>query len=152
MRVAKFESLRVAFWAFVVAFGVCAGVFAFLKNPSKKTSMEHLEIMSRDMDSALSVGGVVVSTYSNAKIGGSLLMKNISAISWSAGLAENYRRELERRGWVLKVSGGRAVIMCKDGMIARIGGFSEKDSSRGFSREVYGFSMIYSHETVMECG
>jgi hypothetical protein len=147
----KDRSWKAIGWVLVVIFGLSVGLIAMLKNPSKAESEEHLETMTRDMDAALKMGGVVDSTYSNAKIGGSLLIKNIDAHSWNPDMANAYKLELARRGWVQKSNDVNVITLCKDHMLARINVFSEKDSSRGLPRDVYAFAMIYDLRTARSC-
>ncbi len=152
MRNTKDRSWKTIGWVLIMIFGLSVGLIAMLKNPSKAESEEHLATMNRDMDVALKIGGVVDSTYSNAKFGGSLLIKNIDAHSWNPEIAKAYQLELTRRGWLQRSNDGNVVTLCKDHMLAKINAFSEKDSSRGLPRDVYAFAMIYDARTEKECG
>ncbi|WP_322048391.1 hypothetical protein [Paraburkholderia sp. J67] len=151
MRNTKERSWKAIAWVIVMIFGLSIGVIAMLNNPSKVESEEHLATMTRDMDAALKTGGVVDSTYSNAKIGGSLLIKDITAHSWNPEMAKAYQLELTKRGWVQRSNDGNVITLCKNHMLAKINTFPEKDSSRGLPRDVYAFSMIYDARTAKEC-
>lgn len=148
-KVARFW--RAMGWIFVVIFGVVAGLMVITKNPSKSDSQKHLTVMIEDMDSILKMGGSVDSEYSNAKIGGALLIKNIKSESWSIDLAKAYRLDLMSRGWLEKSTNENFIRLCKDGMLAKINLFPEKDSSLGFPHNIYGFSMVYDMKTIREC-
>ncbi|PMS13205.1 hypothetical protein C0Z17_05250 [Trinickia caryophylli] len=108
-------------------------------------------MMVQEMDATLKRGGVVDSVYSNAKIGGALLIENINGNSWSRDLAEAYRQELMGRGWVERRSDEDSVVLCKGDMVAKIKLSPERDSSQGLPREVYGFSMVFNVMTMKVC-
>jgi hypothetical protein len=120
-------------------------------NPSKKESNFHLDMMNLDMSVALATGGAVDSRYENAKYGGALLYVNLRANSWSPGLADKYRLALLSRGWRQRAPEKGSLSLCKNGTIATIHLLSGVDSSRGRSREVYGFSMEYGGDTIKLC-
>jgi hypothetical protein len=121
---------------------------ASLKNPSKADSEKHLLSMAKDMGDALTAGGGVYSTYSNAKIGGAIVIENIKAASWTPTLAEEYKRILIERGWKENRS---THSLCRDGMLARIDTTPSTDSSNGSPQLVYGFAMSYSLRTRRIC-
>jgi hypothetical protein len=115
-------------------------------------SEKYLTSMIKDMNDALMTGGIVYSTYSNAKIGGALLIKSIKAESWTPSLAEEYQRMLLIRGWKKKNSTpGRSNLLCKEGMLARIDEAPSLDGSRGPQQLVYGFAMSYNLRTRRDC-
>ena len=138
-------------WTLAIFWGLGAGLMAMLQSPSKLDSEAHLKVMVLDMDAALRMGGSVDSTYSNAKVGGALLSKNINANSWNPDVARSYQQELMRRGWVKKSDDGNTITFCKDNMLARVNLFSEKDNSLGLPHEIYGFAMIYDATTKRLC-
>jgi hypothetical protein len=151
------QSIKLGFWkmtcwAFVVVFGLTVMVVASIKNPSKAQSEAHLAVMAVDMDYALAAGGDVDSSYSNAKFGGALLIKQIKAASWTSRLFIEYQKVLKERGWVISTSDtNKEVLLCKNGMLARIDSVPSIDASHGVSRSVYGFSMSYSANTFRTC-
>ncbi|MGY6161641.1 hypothetical protein [Paraburkholderia strydomiana] len=147
------KKLWVQVWgALIVAFGTSVVIVASVKNPSKADSEIHLIQMTTDMDSALTAGGVVDSVYSNAKFGGALLIKNIKAESWVPSLPETYEVLLLVRGWKRKDSTMKeGILLCKNGMLARIDTTPSIDASHGTPRSVYGFAMSFSLRIQKEC-
>jgi len=152
MQSIKLGYWKMVCWVFVVVFGLTMMVIANIKNPSKAKSEAHLAVMAADMDYALAAGGDVDSSYSNAKFGGALLIKHIKAASWTSRLFIEYQKALEEHGWVISTSNtNKEVLLCKNGMLARIDSIPSTDASHGVSRFVYGFSMSYSANTLRTC-
>ncbi|WP_116142590.1 hypothetical protein [Paraburkholderia sp. BL27I4N3] len=89
----------------------------------------------------------------NRSVGGQTAVDfvNVNASSWSRDLAERYRLALLNRGWAQRTSTDGDLSLCKNGVRARISLVSEVDSSRGQSREVYGFAMTYGGDTIKIC-
>jgi hypothetical protein len=151
MQSIKLGAWKATFWVFVVVFGMTMIVVANIKNPSKAKSEAHLAVMAADMEHALAVGGDVGSSYSNAKFGGALLIKNIKASSWTSRLFIEYQKVLEERGWVISTSDtNKEALLCKNGMLARIDSIPSTDASHA-SQLVYGFSMSYNAKTLKTC-
>ncbi|MDR5802254.1 hypothetical protein [Caballeronia sp. LZ001] len=139
--------------ALMVVFGLTAMIVADIKNPSKGQSEDHLAVMAADMSHALVAGGDVNSVYSNAKSGGALLIKNITAESWTPELTVEYQKKLRESGWAtLESKKLREVLLCKNGMLARIDTKPSTDASHGIPRMIYGFSMSYSANSLRTCG
>lgn len=144
----SWKSILIGSW---VLFCIIASLIFGAGNPSKEDSKIHLSMMNQEMDAALQAGGAVYSRYSNAKYGGALLFVNVSASSWSRGLAERYRLVLLNRGWTQRTSKDGEFSLCKNGVRARIVLASGVDSSHGGSREVYGLAMTYGGDTIKKC-
>lgn len=136
----------------IVIFGITMMIIAGVIIPSKNESEEHLALMTLDMASALEAGGAIGSSYSNAKFGGAILIKNIKAATWSPNLLDSYQRILISRGWTRKIERTKErLLLCKNGILARIDLQPSTDASQGTSQLIYGFSMSYSASTLKAC-
>jgi hypothetical protein len=135
---------------FLVAGGTALAITTFDRNPSAREAQAHFLMMNKDMNSALKAGGKIDSKYSNSKNGGSMIIANIRAESWSSGLAEKYREILMSLGWTSK-SNLEYFALCKDGALAEISLIKGFDASHGFRREIHGFTMTYNAITKDDC-
>lgn len=143
-------SVRLCVAALLILTWVAIVVMTLTRNPSKGEAEARLLLMNEDMNLALQVGGKIDSKYINSKNGGSIIIVNIRAESWSLDLAREYQKILLSRGWIYKFEVG-GFRLCKDGALAEISLTKGSDASRGISRSVYGFTMTYDATTKNYC-
>ena len=143
------KGIVIAVW--VLSCAIAAFTFG-VGNPSRQESQRRLTAMSADMNYALLEGGEVDSRNSNSKFGGALLYVNILESSWTPELANRYKLALLNRGWQKRRVDANMIVLCKNGVLATINLVADVDSSRGFPRKVYGFSMQYGGSATRICG
>jgi hypothetical protein len=127
-----------------ISLWLTAIVYGLLINPSLSDSELRHTQMHKDMDALLSNGGVVVFEYENAKFGGTLLMRLISAASWTNEVKRKNLTSLSGMGW-MEINSSNT--FCKNGAATTI---NEHDTYKNES--AVSINMTYSTASKSLCG